>query len=271
MCTGAEMSDEDFTSGTGMSAQHAVYPRGSFKVAPTDGNEKFNAIRIPLIPQACWRLNDPAFDFDSSFVLPAFQAEIARLVALVQANPGYPAALFGHADPAGPAAPAASDALNKTLSDRRAIAIYALLTRQPPLWETLYSPALVGDGWGIRAIQRMLQMLTHSVVDADGSPVPPDEPYYGGAVDGKFGPETQGAVKQFQSDHGLAVDGSPGPDTRKVLFGKYMDALCTPAEGVAQGAAPFQMQPTDFLGGDGAGPGDLPKQSLQGCSRFNPE
>jgi hypothetical protein len=30
------------------------------------------------------------------------------------------------------------------------------------------------------------------------------------------------------------------------------------------------MQPTDFLGGASAGPGDLPKMSLQGCSRFNP-
>ena len=260
------MSDDDFTSGTGMSAQHAVYPRKSFKVAPTDGNEKFNAIRIPLIPQACWRLNDPAFDFDSSFVLPVFQGEIARLATLVQATPGCLTALFGHADPAGPADPAASDALNKTLSDRRAIAIYALLTRQPPLWENLYSPALVGDAWGIRATQRMLQTLTHPVFDADGNAVPPDEPYYGGAVDGKYGPETQGAVKQFQSDNGLVVDGSSGPDTRKVLFAKYMDALCTSTAN----APPFQMQPADFLGGAGAGPGDLPKQSLQGCSRFNP-
>ena len=143
------MSDDDFTSGTGMSAQHAVYPRASFKVAPTDDGQKFNAIRIPLIPQACWRLNDPAFDFDSSFVLPTFQGEIARLAALLQANPGCPTAIFGHADPAGPADPAASDALNKTLSDRRAIAIYALLTRQPSMWEDLYSPAVDGDAWGL--------------------------------------------------------------------------------------------------------------------------
>ena len=136
----------------------------------------------------------------------------------------------------------------------------------------------------------MLQTLAHPVYDADGNRVPPDEPYYAGDADGEYGPETQGAVKQFQGDNGLAVDGDAGHDTRNLLFGKYMDALCTPAPAqdappasspsppassnappAAQPAAtPFPMQPTDFLGGAGAGPGDLPTQSLQGCSRFNP-
>ena len=47
------------------------------------------------------------------------------------ANEGCPAAIFGHCDPAG------SDTLNKTLGDRRAIAIYALVTRQPDLWASV--------------------------------------------------------------------------------------------------------------------------------------
>jgi outer membrane protein OmpA-like peptidoglycan-associated protein len=270
------MSDDEITSGTAMAAQHTVFPRASLKVAPTD-TTNFNAIRIPLIPVACWRLNDPGFAFDSSFVAPTFQGEIAQLAALVQANPGCPAALFGHADPAG------SDDVNKTISDRRAIATYALLTRQPPLWEYLYSNPVDGDTWGTRAIQVILQMLTHPVFDADGNRVPPDASYYGGDIDGKYGPETQGAVKQFQSDAGLAVDGDAGPQTRKVLFGAYMDMLCTSPASNAPPASdpngappsqptetPFQMQPSDFLGGASAGPGDLPKMSLQGCSRFNP-
>lgn len=255
-----------------MTAQHAVYPRTTLRVAPTDSSSAFNAIRIPLIPVACWRLNDPAFAFDSSLVLPTFRDELSRLAALVQANPECPAALFGHCDPAG------SDDLNKTLSDRRAIAVYALLTRQPPLWEDLYSNPKVGDTWGTRAIQTMLSAVVGRTTDDQGNPLPPDSPYYAGDIDGKYGPETTAAVKSFQGDAGLAADGDAGPKTRKVLFGSYMDVLCTSSQTDSNGSAggasptaqPFRMQPSDFLGGTGAGPGDLPKMALQGCSRFNP-
>ena len=33
------------------------------------------------------------------------------------------------------------------------------------------------------------------------------------AVDGEFGPVTEGAVRRFQEQHGLAVDGEVGPET----------------------------------------------------------
>jgi peptidoglycan hydrolase-like protein with peptidoglycan-binding domain len=38
-----------------------------------------------------------------------------------------------------------------------------------------------------------------------------------GPIDGKFGPQTALAVRQFQSSQGLAVDGIVGPDTEKAL------------------------------------------------------
>lgn len=41
---------------------------------------------------------------------------------------------------------------------------------------------------------------------------------YNVVVDGSFGPATQEAVKNFQSDNGLDVDGSVGPITRKALL-----------------------------------------------------
>jgi len=250
------MPDDKMPGATGIAAQHAPYPDEPRKVAPTDGSDKFNTLREPLVPVACWLLNDPAFAFDSSFVSANFRPELvgnddtSGLMELVQSNPGCPASLFGHCDPMG------TDALNKTLGDRRVTAIYALLTRQVPLWEKLYSAPEVGDKWGTRAIQAMLQ----SIVDGSGNP------YYGGTIDDEYGPGTTAAVKSFQTDSGLSPDGVAGAGTRKVLFGAYMDWLCTPASG----ATPFKMQITDFLGGASAGPGDTPKLSTQSCGKFNP-
>ena len=169
---------------------------------------------------------------------------------LVQANPGCPASLFGHCDPMG------SDALNKTLGDRRVTAIYALLTRQVPLWEKLYSAPAVGDSWGTRAIQSMLQ----SIVDGNGNP------YYSGEIDNLESASTAAAVKSFQSDAGLSADGEAGASTRKVLFGAYMDWLCTPSGG----STPFKMEISDFLGGKSAASGDTPKLSTQSYGKFNP-
>ncbi len=277
-----------------MAAQHHVVPRTAFKVAPTDGTTKFNTIRIPLIPVACWRLNDPAFGFDSSFVAPTFRDEIGTLSGIIAANPECPATLFGHCDPAG------GDAIvNKTLGDRRAIAIYALLTRQPDLWEHLYSDPQVGDRWGTHAIQTMLS----SLVDGGGTP------YYLGTIDGVAGTGTADAIKQFQGDDKdkeLTANGRLDAATRKKLFGAYMDWLCTaappesgpqsqpepdPSGGTTDSAAPsstpksdpqaasdagapppptFPMKPTAFLGGADAKDGDLPKMSLQSCGKFNP-
>lgn len=37
--------------------------------------------------------------------------------------------------------------------------------------------------------------------------------YNVGSIDGKFGPQTQSAVKDFQSDHSLTVDGVVGSQT----------------------------------------------------------
>jgi hypothetical protein len=273
---------------TSFAGEHAPTPERKLNVAPTDGSAKFNAIRIPLVPVACWRLNDPAFDFDSSFVSPSFRGEIVptepsdppaagaprrsasnltRLSTTVDAHRECPIALFGHCDPAG------GDDLNKTLGDRRAIAIYALLTKQPPLWEDIYAHPAVGDTWGTKAIQTMLAHVTGRATDDAGNPVadPASNPYYSGAIDGNQGPVTTKAIKAFQTDTGNTPDGQAGPKTRDALFGAYMDWLCTP-DAPASGPPPKRLllQPADFLGGQGAGPGDLPKMSLQSCGKYNP-
>lgn len=250
---------------------HPVAPRRALNVAPTDGSEKFNTIRIPLVPIACWRISDPAFAFDSSFVSAGFRCELAALAEKAQDYPGCPATLFGHCDPAG------GDALNKTLGDRRAIAIYAVLTRQPDLWSYLYDNPQVGDTWSLHMVQAMLRR----VPDSGGMP------YYLGALDGVQGAGTTDAIERFQGDSGLTADGQAGKATRTALFGAYMDWLTTPPSDAEQeeiddptlpptphppdpSVKPYRMQPGDFLGGEAAGPGDLPKMALQSCGKFNP-
>lgn len=42
--------------------------------------------------------------------------------------------------------------------------------------------------------------------------------FYGGAVDGKFGPSTKAAVKKFQAYVGISADGKPGNKTLTALY-----------------------------------------------------
>jgi hypothetical protein len=115
----------------------------------------------------------------------------------------------------------------------------------------------VGDTWDLRMTQTMLA----SVLDGQG------QQYLGHAATGVHDADTTDAVKRFQSDAGLTPSGDPDASTRKVLYGAYMDWLCTPA---GADAKPYRMQVGDFLGGAGAQPGDLPKMSLQSCGKLNP-
>jgi hypothetical protein len=231
-----EGADENSVAG-----QHAVPATAAMFVAPTAAGT-FNRLRFPLVPVACWRMNHALFDFDSSMVLPAAKADLAKLATLVEQNAGAPVSVFGHADPVG------DDGYNKTLSGRRARAVEAVLRRDVAAWEDLYRSPMPGDRWGTRSLQRMLATVT----SADG-----DLPYYAGPPSGVADGATNAAVRAFQKDNGLAVDGDAGPATRKVLFAAYMDAL----------AGKFVLTPGQFLG---AGADSSGKGAVQGCSEFNP-
>ncbi len=118
------------SSGGGVTGTHPETDDFSLFVAPATADE-FNTVRMRLIPVACWRVDDVRFAFDSSFIAPEIVTEIKQLWALredhkkTDKNSGEvqypPLSVFAHADPVGP------DDYNKSLSGRRAQAIYALL------------------------------------------------------------------------------------------------------------------------------------------------
>ena len=112
-----------------------------FAVAPTDTPSERNTIRAPLLPVAVWELADAHFAFDSSVLLPSMTPELAELIAIVKTLPGTLLSVFGHADTTG------NDEYNKVLSGRRAMALYALLTRDLDRWDYLFTHPHGGDDW----------------------------------------------------------------------------------------------------------------------------
>jgi outer membrane protein OmpA-like peptidoglycan-associated protein len=197
------------------------------------------AADTPPQPLAVWSLGAVHFGFDSSFVLPTAAEKLAEFKKTISAHAGAAVAVFGHADPIG------DDDYNKKLSGRRAYSVFCLLSHDIDGWAEL-SNGTDGDKWDLRATQTMLSHLK-----AKSGAL-----YYGSAIDGKTGPKTEAATKEFQKDNGLKVDGIAGPVTSKKLHETYMKALCdTP------------VPKTDFVGD----PQDNKRQwACVGCGEFNP-
>jgi hypothetical protein len=196
-------SIQHLTTGS-IAGTHDTIDIDDILVAPTTENEK-NTLRAAILPVACFSIQDIRFAFDSSFVLDTIAPEIPHLFALREQHKDKdtglfpPLSIFGHADPTG------SDDYNKALSGRRAIAIFALLTRHPDLWNDLYEHPLGRDDWKPTAIAAMLDKV---------SP-----------------PSTEDDVRRVEKDK----------TQRLVLFRVYMDAICgdlqlQPTDFLAQGA-----------------------------------
>lgn len=149
-------------------------------MAPTDVASERNVVREPLRVVDSWRVEDAHFAFDSSAILPSMAGDLARLRKMLLAYPEHPITVFGHADTTG------NDDYNKRLSGRRAVALYALLTRRPDLWDTLYTTALGRDDWKKRNV-----------------------------VDGVFRPHLAAEGKALPA-------GAP----RSAVFSAYMDLVC---------------------------------------------
>jgi hypothetical protein len=168
------MSSETSTSSPlittgGVAAEHIPLPLPEALVAPAHSGSEHNAFRSSIIPFACWRAHDLRFKFESSFVLPGIASEIVVLKEMMDRHtlpddsgqPKHKPALtiFGHADPTG------SDDFNKSLSGRRAQAVYGMLIRKTDLWEDLYSNPLGNDKWEPEAIHTMQSTLGQPISD----------------------------------------------------------------------------------------------------------
>lgn len=238
--------------------------------APVPDEQKsknFNTIRQHLIAIACMRLPNTGFAFDSSILSPDSERAFTRFANLMralrerdQADPKRfpPCSVFGHTDPTG------SDDYNKTLSGRRSLAVYAVLTRNLAMWDEFFFTPFGGDQWRPQATQTM---LSTSLKKPPAAPLEP--PFYTGPVDGGKTPQTRDATREAVSNYAVArkfassdtVDANT--DLRHQLFSEYMNAICHFPEGDS-----FVLERTDFIAKGSAG--KSLKGDVQGCSEFNP-
>lgn len=148
--------------------------------------------------KTCAGIKGTTFAFDKSFLRPSVADDLKPVGAAMKENPDAKVMIFGHTDKVG------TELYNKKLSERRAKSVYAFITNQPDIWESLYKE----EYWGIACVQEIL-------ADMGGA-------YDPGPITGTDNPATRAAVRQFQTDHDLDVDGDAGPKTRHVLFELYM-------------------------------------------------
>ena len=222
----------------------------AIRVGPATKNE-FNTARLKLLPLACWRVDDMRFKFDSSFVLPGIEAELKHLKEMLTSDQfkDCPISIFGHADPVG------NDDYNKTLSGRRAAAVYGLLVRDPAIWEKLFSNKFGNDIWGEDAIATMNSRLAEddaakaSKLQFGSSKIDDDSSSSGSASPSP----SQDQAPPSPPIEGAATDAG----LRQQLFLAYMDKI----------SGGFKVERSAFLG-QGADKGG--KADFQGCSEFNP-
>ncbi len=227
----------------GLAFRYSEQQKRKLPIAPSTG-ELTNTIvtqRWPS-PAACVRLDQDRFAFDSSFPRATLSQDLKKLFGLRAPDDSAveKLAVFGHADPTG------DEEYNKTLAGRRAKAIYALLTRDPKMWDELHQGAYHGDRWGVESLQAALEQLGYDI-----APISP-----------KVGPKYDAAVRGFQTDQGLPSNGVMDKATRLALFGAYMDSLSANDDG-----DPRAYLPADFVG-EGKDP-DL-RGAMQGCGERNP-
>lgn len=103
---------------------------------------------------------------------------------------------------AGPVSSTNASTVTRTAQTRASDAQASGYARAPS-WEDASKKNPIQRGHGGESVTRLQQELGRH-----GFPV---------GVDGKFGPETEAAVRRFQAANGCRVDGLVGPETRAAL------------------------------------------------------
>jgi hypothetical protein len=212
-------------------------------VAPnaSDRAAAHNLIRRELVVVACANLKEYNFQFDSSVVLAKARDGFRSLGKLIQQHQGASLSIFGHTDPVG------GIGYNQSLSERRAKAIFAVMVRDPSIWEALFKnqEGAPGDDWAKHgAIEEMVTALGQT----PGPPKP--------GLDS----QTQDAIRQLLNLPPKAPVNTSA--VRLALFERYMDFLRDGADGKEKFPT---LTPNDFLGRG------KQRGTLQGCSKFNPQ
>jgi hypothetical protein len=237
---GATAPREDGVVDEGLAYRYPPHKPRRLRIAPSHGEITNTVVVDPWpSPTACVRLDNGRFSFDSSFPHATMSGDLARLQGLRPFGAdGEKIAIFGHADPTG------TDEYNKTLSGRRAKAIYGLLIRSPELWDQLHQQPFEGDHWGIASLHACLRHLGYDT----------------GSDDQHATAAYHTAMNRFETNVGLPQ--TMGRRTRLELFGAYMDSLmgATPAE-------PRAYEKEDFVG-EGKEPDH--RGAFQGCGERNP-
>jgi len=130
-------------------------------VAASSDSDLHNAIGPPSAPLACWRFEDAHFAFDSAVINPSSRTEFGKFKTLFDKTNHPTLSLFGHADPVG------DDDYNKTLSGRRAMSMYGIITRDVDLWEQLYTQPFSTDNW---ATNGALPLMRQETGEPDSTP-----------------------------------------------------------------------------------------------------
>ena len=146
--------------------------------------------------RACVCIPGVTFAFDKSFIRPSVVTALESLQSAIEAHPDAMVFVFGHTDKVG------SEQYNKDLSDRRAKSAYAFVTNDTAIWEALYTE----ESWGLASVQEILEDLG----------------FYTGAIDGKDGPATKQAIKDFQISKAQPDTGNNDKPMRELLFTEYM-------------------------------------------------
>jgi outer membrane protein OmpA-like peptidoglycan-associated protein len=158
------------------------------------------------------------FRFDSAFVEPCMRPVLRQVAQFTADNGDHKFLIVGQTDLVG------STAYNQSLSERRARSAFSFLRfandEQAAVDEwnsirrTRSSGVSLGDSWGAREYQQMLQDLG----------------FYRGQINGRHDAATDAAVRAFQGRQGLGVDGDVGDTTWPVLIREYLkqDNLSVP-------------------------------------------